>query len=102
MCGASCASDTSDTRVRCRYRSVGIPPRSRSLLMTWRSIIDECTKKSADPRYPGSGKNPGVGFAIGVLFGAIGVGLYLRSLKEGLLSFAAAIVLCMILPDAWF
>ena len=36
--------------------------------MTLRSIIDECRKKSADPRFPGLGKDKQVGFAIGVLF----------------------------------
>lgn len=68
--------------------------------MTVRSIMDECRKKSADPRFPGSGKDPRVGFAVGLLLGALGVGLYLRSLKDGLLSFAACYMVGTIL-DCW-
>lgn len=65
--------------------------------MTLKSIIDECMKKSADPRFPGLGKNPKVGFAMGVLLGALGVGLYLRSVRDGVLSFAT----CWLLGCLW-
>lgn len=65
--------------------------------MTLRSIVDECVKKSADPRFPGLGKDPKVGFAMGVLLGAVGVGLYLRSVRDGVLSFAT----CWLLGCLW-
>lgn len=63
--------------------------------MTFKAIMDECWKKSADPRFPGLGKDPKLGLLLGVTLGAIGVGIYLRSWVDGLLALLGCTLLSM-------
>ncbi len=57
---------------------------NQSLMNSWTSLLDR-VRPYLNPPHPGRGKNALWGFILGFLFGVFGVGIALRSLREGLI-----------------